>query len=230
MTKPIRGYLLATEGDLKGTSGGRLDFMFNPTQYTISKSNSWEAKPNKGSNVPKYNFSGGAPRELQLELFFDSYLPREGVTTKDLRLVVNKLFNFMMLDKGAKLKGKNSKMSQPPKCQLMWGEDIPHHFNCYLKSCSVKYTMFNENGIPVRATATLTLVEAVDKEERLATNPTSSGEPGRRMRMVAEGDRLDWIAYEEYGDANEWRRIAEANRLFNPLDLRPGMNLAIPPL
>ena len=46
---------------------------------------------------------------------------------------------------------------------------------------------------------------------------------------VAEGDRLDWIAYQEYGEASEWRRIAEANHLADPLALRPGMTLAIPP-
>jgi nucleoid-associated protein YgaU len=46
---------------------------------------------------------------------------------------------------------------------------------------------------------------------------------------VSEGDRLDWIAYQEYNDAREWRRIAEANHITNPLALRPGMMLVIPP-
>ena len=62
------------------------------------------------------------------------------------------------------------------------------------------------------------------------TNGSKSlGEPGRKVRQVKEGDRLDYIAYEEYGDAQEWRRIADANQLTNPLDLRPGMSLANPP-
>jgi nucleoid-associated protein YgaU len=46
---------------------------------------------------------------------------------------------------------------------------------------------------------------------------------------VSEGDRLDWIAYREYNDASEWRKIAEANRITNPLALQPGMVLVIPP-
>lgn len=87
-----------------------------------------------------------------------------------------------------------------------------------------------ESGMPVRATAKLTLKEVTDPEHLQPTNPTSRGEPGRRLYTVQEGDRLDLIAYREYGDAKEWRRIAEANRLFNPLALRPGMVLAIPPL
>lgn len=229
MGQPIRGCLIVIEGELKDKADGRLDFMFNPTQYGVSKRNNWSAKPNKSSNVPQYDFAGGGARELQLELFFDSYLPRPDVKVKDLRLLANKLFNFMMIDPGSLMKGKNSQMSQPPKCRLMWGEDIPNQFDCYITSCQVKFTLFNEQGVPIRATASLSLTEARDSEDRLPTNPTSRGDPGRHMRTVEEGDRLDWIAYQEYGNPNEWRRIAEANRLFNPLDIYPGMVLAIPP-
>src|SRR3954471_4720937 len=107
MGQPIRGSLVVIEGDLKDTPEGRLDFMFNPTQYGVSKRNNWSAKPNKSSDVPQYDFAGGGARELQLELFFDSYLPRPGVQAKDLRLLSNKLFNFMMIDPSAQMKGKN---------------------------------------------------------------------------------------------------------------------------
>jgi nucleoid-associated protein YgaU len=120
-------------------------------------------------------------------------------------------------------------MGHPPKCRLIWGRDTKNHFDCYITSCAVKFTMFNQDGQPIRATATLQLKETRDPKQLLPTNPTSLGEPGRRVWVVSEGDRLDWIAYQEYGDAREWRRIAEANRLDNPLDLRPGMTLSIPP-
>jgi hypothetical protein len=228
--KLCRGRIVVIEGELANSTAGTLEFMFNPTEYTISKSNSWTTTANKGRNVPKYEFQGGEPRQLQMELFFNSYLPRFGEQQQDLRLVLNKLFNMMMIDKSSQLKGSNSRMSHPPKCRIEWGGATNHlAFQCYIISCSIKYTMFNEDGIPIRATANLTLKEAMDREDRLPTNPTSIGEPGRRLRTVAEGDRLDWIAYEEYGDAREWRRLAEANHLHNPLDLRAGMVLAIPP-
>jgi hypothetical protein len=127
------------------------------------------------------------------------------------------------------LKGRNSKMGQPPCCRLVWGQDSKFHFDCYILSCTVKYTLFNENGIPVRATATLSLKEVADPEDLSPTNPTSLGDPGRKVYVVSEGDRLDWIAYREYNDATEWRKIAEANRITNPLALQPGMVLTIPP-
>jgi contractile injection system tube protein len=230
MGQPTRGKLVVQEGSLEGKSEGTVEFMFNPTEYSISKSNKWDLKANKSGNVPKWEFGGGDPRQLQLELFFDSYLPRDKVKPTDVRKATNQLFNFMMIDEKLKSKSPNSKMGQPPKCRLYWGKDAKNHFDCYITSCNVKYTMFDGSGVPIRATATLQLKEVRDAKELLPTNPTSVGEPGRRVYVVQEGDRLDWIAYQEYGDARQWRRVAEANRITNPLDLRPGMVLAIPPL
>lgn len=221
-----KGFIEVTEGQLNKT---KIAFMFNPAEYSISKSNDWSTKPQKGKNVPKYEFGGGKPRTLTLELLFDATMPGGSGQKTDVRKYTNQLFNCMMVDKSAQTKGKNSQMSKPPKCRLHWGGDSQNHFECYIQQCNVKYTMFSPDGWPIRATASLTLLEAVDKEDRLPTNPTSLGEPGRKVRQVKEGDRLDYIAYEEYGDAQEWRRIADANQLTNPLDLRPGMSLAIPP-
>lgn len=225
MGKPCRGELIAIEG-----GHGKVEFMFNPTEYIISKTNDWTTKANKGRNVPKYEFAGGKPRTLQLELFFDTSLSRANTPKQDLRKTLNTLFNLMMIDKDAKTKGQNSGMSRPPKLRLKWGENTPYlAFDCYLTSCSVKHLMFDQAGVPIRATATLTLLEARDKEDLLPTNPTSLGEPGRRLRTVAEGDRLDLIAYEEYGDPREWSRIADTNHLSNPLELQSGTILVIPP-
>ena len=206
-------------------------FMFNPTEYSVSKSNKWELKGNKSGNVPQWEFGGGEPRQMTLDLFFDASLPRAGGSATDVRKATNQLFNFMMIDPKLKQKSQNSKLGQPPKCGLFWGKDSKDlFFHCYIMSCSVTYTMFDETGIPIRATAKLQLKEALDPKEKSPTNPTSQGEPGRRAYMVQAGDRLDWIAYQEYGSANMWRRIAEANRITNPLDLQPGTVLAIPPL
>jgi Contractile injection system tube protein len=225
-----KGRLVVAKDAKTNDESKAIEFMFNPTEYSISKTNAWTTKANKGKNVPKYEFPGGEPRELKLDLFFDSYLVGPQSKRRDLWLDLNRLFNFMMIDKSAQSKGPHSGMSQPPKCRLEWGKQTKHlSFECYVTSCTVKYTMFDETGIPIRATANLTLKEAMDSESLLPTNPTSLGEPGRRRRVVAQGDRLDLIAFQEYGDAGEWRRLAEANHLHNPLALRPGMTLAVPP-
>ena len=38
---------------------------------------------------------------------------------------------------------------------------------------------------------------------------------GGRQVTVKEGDTLTGIAYAEYGDSNNWRRIADANHLWH---------------
>lgn len=225
MAQPQRGKLVAQEGSLKDTS---VEFMFNPTEYTIAKTTKWEMKGNKSANVPKWEFGGGDPRALQMELFFDASLPNDKVKIEDVRRRTNQLFKFMMIDPQLKNKSKNSKMGQPPKCRLFWGKDTKNYFDCYITSCQIKYTMFDPSGMPVRASATLQMKEVKDPDNLEGTNPTSVGEPGQRVRVVQEGDRLDWIAYQEYGDASLWRRIAEANGINDPLELRPGMTLSIP--
>src|SRR3712207_2584921 len=188
MGQLCRGSIVVIEGALAGTPDGTLEFMYNPTEYSISKSNSWRTSANKGKNVPKYEFQGGEPRQLQMELFFNSYLPRFGEQQKDLRKHLDKLFNMMLIDQSAQTKGQHSGMSRPPKCRVQWGKNTNHlAFECYIVSCSIKYTMFNEQGVPIRATANLTLKEAMDREDRLPTNPTSLGEPGRRVRQIADG-------------------------------------------
>ena len=46
--------------------------------------------------------------------------------------------------------------------------------------------------------------------------------------MVA-GDSLASIAYREYGAPAYWRALAEANGIDDPLRLRPGTRLLVPP-
>ena len=48
-------------------------------------------------------------------------------------------------------------------------------------------------------------------------------------QFVNEGDTIDWIAFEEYGDSAMWRFIAETNNLDDPLRLKTGQVLVIAP-
>jgi nucleoid-associated protein YgaU len=56
------------------------------------------------------------------------------------------------------------------------------------------------------------------------------GKAGGRVHVVVSGDSLSKIAEREYGDANLWPRIFEANRdlVKNPDLIYPGQKLTIP--
>jgi nucleoid-associated protein YgaU len=62
-------------------------------------------------------------------------------------------------------------------------------------------------------------------EIRTDVNEANSG-----SYTVRKGDTLSAIAQREYGDANEWRRIYEANRdqIQDPDLIHPGQELDIP--
>jgi nucleoid-associated protein YgaU len=89
-----------------------------------------------------------------------------------------------------------------------------------------KFTMFKRDGTPVRAEVSITLKQVAEKPK--GQNPTSRSE-ARKIWVVEEGQRLDWIAYQEYNDASQWRYIAETNNLNSP-DIYPGQVLKLLPL
>jgi nucleoid-associated protein YgaU len=53
-----------------------------------------------------------------------------------------------------------------------------------------------------------------------------------KVYVVVSGDSLSKIAKREYGDANAWNRIFEANKdiLKDPNKIYPGQKLKIPPM
>ena len=66
-----------------------------------------------------------------------------------------------------------------------------------------------------------------------STAPTPSAPASEtRTYEVKPGDSLSKIAKQEYGDANKWPQIFEANKdiLKDPNKIYPGQKLKIPPL
>ena len=62
------------------------------------------------------------------------------------------------------------------------------------------------------------------------SSSTAPGTPRERTYTVVKGDSLSKIAKREYGKANEWKRIFEANRdqIKDPDLIHPGQVLRIP--
>lgn len=196
--------------------------LFNPTEYSIAKTNNWKPKDVVGKNVPQMTFTGGDSKTLTMSLFFDVAEEDSG----DVRLYIDQLWALVLIDE--KNKNYATKRARPPLCLFEWGEHW--QFTAVVTSLKVRYTLFSENGTPIRATADVTFREAMDGSAKKKTNPSSFAEPGRRRRAVQSRDTLASIAFEEYGDASRWRILAEENGLDDPLDLHAGQILAIPPV
>ncbi len=196
--------------------------LFNPTEYAFAKEVGWAEAADRGANIPQLEFVGGKPATLTLSLFFDTNDTGEDVRTK----YTNDLWDLALVNPD-RLDSKTNK-GRPPECMFEWGN--AWSFKAVVTSMTQKFTMFLEDGTPTRATVDLTLKQAHDPGRFPAQNPTSGGVAGHRTRVVQQRETLDLIAAEEYGESRHWRHIAEANGIDNPLRLRPGTRLAIPPL
>jgi len=206
--------------DKQGAACDQMKVKFNPKELTFNKQNTWNQKANSKSDMPDCEFGGGGAESLKLQLFFDTYSDRKDVRTE----FTDKIFKFCLLDES--LKDKKSSKGRPPTVRFQWG---PISFDGVISTVSQKFTLFlPDSGMPVRAVVDLTITQAKDKNRLPKQNPTSGGVGGERVWTVRAGDTLGWIAFNEYNDATQWRRIADANRLYNVRRLTPGTMLLIP--
>jgi nucleoid-associated protein YgaU len=108
------------------------------------------------------------------------------------------------------------------------GNQRRNGFKCIVESVKQKFTLFSPEGIPLRATLTVTLREYKTLDEQLAhLNLTS---PDRTHSHVIEGgETLAHISAQFYQQPDDWRAIADANHIEDPRRLTVGTFLTIPP-
>ncbi len=194
---------------------------FNPNEFSINRSNKWDPKRAAGGALPVITFGGVGPRTLSMTLIFDSYNQQTDVT-----LDTNKLMGLMEVPDVSNAAGKTKR---PAHVTFGWGNF--QSFRAVITQISQKFTLFMADGTPVRATVQVTLQEVPKEAAQNRTtgqNPTSMAFGARKVRVVQPGDTIDWLATDELGEPNAWRRLAEANNLDDPRRLRPGHRLLIP--
>ena len=214
--------------DNAGTRGS-ITCQFNPASLSISKSVVWKSVTDPGDdkmetqpdqNAPDLIFAGGGSATFSMDLVFDTTI----LDNQDVRGFTNQLLQLTLMGGGK----PGKKDEDPPEVTFIWGEF--ELFAAFIKAVQINYTLFLPSGIPVRARAHVDFVQAYDSDGSLpAQNPTSRTDP-RKIHLVSEGDRLDFLSYREYGRADRWREIAESNQLEDPLNLKVGQSLILPPM
>ncbi|KYF79078.1 CIS tube protein [Sorangium sp. So ce394] len=214
---------------------------FNPSEYTLTRNQTYADVTIPGLETSIVQFVRGDTQTLSLELYLDrsdrvahvaapapagpgaqgaspmgggvpSTASFDGIDTelKLLRLLVT-------IDSG---------LHAPPVVEFNWGK---LSFRGVVATYSERFQMFDEAGNALRARVTLSLKKYMPPS--LQARAASPQSPDRtKTRVVREGERIDVIAVEEYGDAIHWPMIARANKLARPRVLVPGSVLLIPPL
>ena len=197
--------------------------LFNPEQYTLDRKNNFAQITVHGLSSPLLQFSHGELKTLQMELFFDSRETHaENTVTRiqannDLRDILKSFLALMDIDK---------ELHAPPVLDFVWGS---LNFCCVLASASQQFTMFREDGCPLRAKVNATFNEFTfaDLEAKKVDRQTSDY---TKTHVISQGDSIAGIAQTYFGDATLWRPIALRNSLDNPRILPVGRTLVIPRL
>jgi hypothetical protein len=197
-------------------SGGKtVQVQFNPQSLKLTYANE-----NKGGDQPGGNtkqFVGKGTSKLAVDLLFD--------TTEsggDVRNNTKEVAFFI----GAKTQADQNNKRVPPGISFEWGSFI---FRGVMDSLSETLDYFSEEGVPLRATLSLSIsrqdIEFLFGEAKAsqggpagagagmpATAPLSAAQPGDSVQKMAGRS----------GKSSDWKAIAAANNIDDPLRLSAG--------
>ncbi len=200
---------------------------FRPHEFSFVKKNNWE-QPKTNRKSPKKafqppNFSGSSPFTLTMDLLFDT---NEVKGNPDVRQFTQILWNMMLPEKGKE--NSITGNSDPPHVVFRWGTF--YSFEAVITDMTQQFTLFKSDGTPVRAHVKITFLQAALDMQIKPQNPTSGGVQDYKVHIVKDGETIDWIAFERYGDPEAWRALATANNLDDPSRLQAGQRLLLVPI
>ena len=191
----------------------RIPLRFNPTDYKLSKSNTFAEITIPGLETPPLQYVRGGSETLAVQALVDTSDTLDNVRTS----YVDAVRNLMRPD---------SREHAPPVVRFVWDEAV---FTGVMEKLDVNYVLFHSDGVPLRAQLDITLKEFRPAAQQVMDPPRSS--PTVEKSVIARrGDTLASIAGQVYRRPDAWRELARANGITDPRDLRPGMVLTVPRL
>ena len=186
--------------------------LFNPSELSLSRSVLWKQKGvaqqsgNWQWSDMQQDFRKVKAETLSIDLFFDSYESKaSGNVLKQAAKSLVPPNPFQKRDASpvtdytkqiAKLAKVDRELHHPPICHLQWGKF--KIFRGVLTDLKQKFTLFLDDGTPVRAALTCTFAEFATKAHYKA-NELHSADVAK-TRLVRRNDTLHSLATEEYGD------------------------------
>jgi hypothetical protein len=191
----------------------RIPLRFNPTDYKLSKSNTFAEITIPGLESPPVQYVRGGSESLSIEALVDTSDTVEDVRTR----YVERLRALMTPD---------SREHAPPIVRFVWGRSV---FTGVMEKLDITYQLFLPDGVPLRAKLEMTLKEYRGAAVQ-AMDPPRSSPTVEKSYVVRRGDTLSSIAAALYRQPSAWRELARANGITDPRDLRPGRVLTVPRL
>jgi hypothetical protein len=202
------------------SDGKEIEVQFNPESLKVALANE-----NRGGNQPggsSRQFVGSGSSKLTVELLFDTTV--EG---SDVRRKTEEVAYFVM----AKQQADQNNQRTPPRVRFEWGTFI---FEGVVDSMDEMLDYFSEEGVPMRATVSLNMSR--DDIVFLFGQPGQAGGRGQGagggngapgttpLEPARSGESLQSMAGRN-GKSSDWKSIAAANDIDDPLRLPAGAML-----
>ena len=189
-----------------------IEVLFNPKEYVIEKKTPWSEINVFGMDSPPVQFTMGERKRLSMELFFDTSEEKT-----DVRDYTTKIEELMLV---------NAQEHRPPILRFSWGS---LSFDCVLEDLVQRFTLFSNDGTPLRAICKVVFKEYATAATQLSNTRHESADHTKRMAL-REGETLSSLAAREYNDSSKWRVIADANNIDDPENISAGTIVELPPL
>ena len=218
--------------DLSGNNiGDPIIVDYAPAELAFSKAAQFAEIAIPGLEQPLLQFVRGDAETLSMDIFLDSTADGTGGNAV---AVTDRVEAFH------KLVAIRGDLHTPPLVRVFWGDNFPgtsmgesetagEHFTAVVLSVTRRFTLFNQDGKPLRATVSIALKHYATVAEQVAAINYQSADH-TRIHVVSEGETLPLIAHDAYQDAAKWRVIADHNKLLSIRDIAPGTTLELPPL
>ena len=174
------------------------------------------------ANQSVVEFHGGKPNETEFEICFNTDAVKEITASgqykeskaSDVSKLTSKIQDAMLISEN---------LHRPPIVDVICGSI---KLSGIILKTDVAFEKFTKDGMPIKASVKVTLKEWSEKEKK-----TSLQSPDRSKSRNLTPDQSIWMmAEDEYGDDAEWRIIAKANNIMDPLNIEEGMAIKIPAL
>jgi len=125
-----------------------VEAQYNPHELAVDKQIAWQDKPRRDD----IELNGTPKRSMSIELLFDGF--ERGASVDGEIAMLEKLSDI----RSDAPPGEHHR--RPHHCVVVWGERGIKPFRCVIEALTVKYTMFDRFGAPLRASCTVKLREA----------------------------------------------------------------------
>jgi len=238
-------------------TGERISCMLNPEDMLVRRLAGIRPRRSAGGVLTGAGladdallFTGGGTTELHLNLLFDVSLAGSSAKVTDVRDLTYPLWQL------AENAADEQNYGRPPLVRFVWGKswNIPG----VVAAVAERLDYFAPGGEPLRSWLSMRFLRVADSaaslvRERRALPPvplpneispqpttqtgstpaTNAATPEFQVHHVAAGERLDQLEFQFYGYSGHpslWRWLAIFNDIADPLHIRPGTPLQIPPL